>query len=48
MAEELQIPSISPELPKRKKTLRCGGVASAFSIYIYIYIYIPIKPAEAG
>ena len=27
-----KIPSKSPELPKRTKTSRCGGVASAFSI----------------
>ena len=33
--QRLQKPSISPELPKRKITSRCGGVASAFSIYRY-------------
>ena len=32
IAEELQKPRISPELPKRPKTSRCGGVTSAFSI----------------
>ena len=35
-------PCIPPELPKRKRNLRCGGVVSAFSKYIYIYIYIYI------
>ena len=37
--QRLQKPSISPELPKCKITSRCGGVASAFSIYIYIYTH---------
>ena len=39
MAEELQIPSISPELPKRKTKIevrRCR--VSVLNIYIYIYI----------
>ena len=31
-AQNCTEPCIPPELPKRKKNLRCGGVASAFSI----------------
>ena len=35
-AKNCKEPCTPSELPKRKKNLRCGGVASAFSIYIYL------------
>ena len=39
----LQKPSITSGLRRRTKTTRCGGLATAFSIYIYLYWQGPEK-----